>query len=172
MFLKWHSWYALVVFNSSLRQLANLSLQSIGLCGARLGRKVASLMLCILLSQKLVLLKVVTLHIPIIGRWIIKDGGENWYNSNSMECDEQTTYVLCERMALNATPYFPWIPLGYWRLETMELSITSLFFRSLPMGRPFFLLDRSMPPFSKGFWGRFAGHDWSIYIERPYLWVG
>ena len=33
-------------------------------------------MLCILLSQKLVLVKVVTLHIPIIGKWIIKDGGE------------------------------------------------------------------------------------------------
>ena len=71
-----------------------------------------------------------------------------------MECDEQTTYVLCERMALNATPYFPWIPLGYWRLETMELSITSLFFSGpcLWAGH-FFLLDRSMPPFSKGFWG-------------------
>jgi hypothetical protein len=35
-------------------------------------------MLCILLSQKLVLVKVVTLHIPIIGKWIIKDGGEKW----------------------------------------------------------------------------------------------
>ena len=32
-------------------------------------------MLCILLSQKLVLVKVVTLHILIIGKWIIKDGG-------------------------------------------------------------------------------------------------
>ena len=32
-------------------------------------------MLCILLSQKLVLVKVVTLHIPIIGKWIIRDGG-------------------------------------------------------------------------------------------------
>ena len=138
MFLRWHSWYAHVVFNFSLRQLANLSLQSIGLCRAQLGGKVASPMLCILVSQKLVLVKVVTVHIPIIGRWIIKDGGENWYNSNSMECDEQTTYVLCEWMALNATPYFPWIPLGYWRLGTMELSATSLFFRSLPMGRPVF----------------------------------
>ena len=71
-----------------------------------------------------------------------------------MECDEQTTYVLCERMALNATPYFPWIPLGYWRLETMELSITSLFFSVLDYGQAsFFFLDRSIPPFSKGFWG-------------------
>ena len=79
MFLIWHSWYTHVVFSSSLRQLTNLSLQSIGLCRAQLGGKVASPMLCILVSQKLVLVKVVTVHIPIIERWIIKDGGENWY---------------------------------------------------------------------------------------------
>ena len=76
-------------------------------------------------------------------------------------------------MALNATPYFPWIPLGYWRLETMELSITSILFSVLAYGQAgFFLLDRSMPPFSKGFWGRFVGHSWSIYFGRPYLCVG
>ena len=80
--------------------------------------------------------------------------GRKLIHTNSMECDEQTTYVLCKRMALNATPYFPWIPLGYWRLETMELSITSLFFSVLAYGQAsFFLLYRSMPPFSKGFWG-------------------
>ena len=75
-------------------------------------------------------------------------------------------------MALNATPYFPWIPIGYWRLETTELSITS-FFWSLPMGRPvFFLLDRSMPPFSKGFWGDLRDMTGVFIFETPYLWVG
>ena len=98
MFLRWHSWYAHVVYNSSLRQLANLSLQSIGLCRARLGGKVASPMLCILLSQKLVLVKVRTLHIPIIGKWIIKDGEGNGHNTNMMGCGEQTIYCAFERI--------------------------------------------------------------------------
>ena len=55
----------------------------------------------------------------------------------------------------------------------MELSATSLFFRSLPMGRPvFFLLDRSMPPFSKGFWGDLRDMTGVFIFETPYLWVG
>ena len=125
MFLRWHSWYAHVVFNSSLRQLANLSLQSIGLCRARLGGKVASPMLCILVSQKLVLVKVVTVHIPIIGRWIIKDGGENWYTQIQWNVMNKPHIVLCERI-------WPWMlllishesPLWVWRLETVELFIS------------------------------------------------
>ena len=60
---------------------------------------------------------------------VIKDGGENWYNTNSMDWGEQTTYcVFFERI-------WPWMvllisngsPLGLWRLETMELYITFLF---------------------------------------------
>ena len=36
----------------------------------------------------------------------------------------------------------------------MELSITSVLFSVHAYGQAgFFLLDRSMPPFSKGFWG-------------------
>ena len=118
MFLRWHSWYAHVVFNSSLRQLANLSLQSIGLCGARLGGKVASPMLCILLSKKLVLVKIVILHIPIVGKWIIKDGGK-WIQH---KCDGMwgTNHVLCfwKDMAFSGTPYFSWIlPRNFWDLK-------------------------------------------------------
>ena len=76
-------------------------------------------------------------------------------------------------MALNATPYFPWIPLGYWRLETMELSITSILFSVLAYGQAgFFLLDRSMPPFSKGFWGDLRDMTGIFIFEMPYLWVG
>ena len=60
------------------------------------------------LSQKLVLVKVVTLHIPIIGKWIIKVGGaKNGYNTNTMECGEQTIYCAFEEYGL----VFLWIPL-------------------------------------------------------------
>ena len=56
-------------------------------------------MLCIFVSKKLVLVKVVKVHIPIIGRWIIKDGGEkNGYNPSVMECGEQTIYCAFERI--------------------------------------------------------------------------
>ena len=39
---------------------------------------------------------------------VIKDGGENWYNTNSMDWGEQTTYCVFfwKNMALNGTPYF------------------------------------------------------------------
>ena len=59
---------------------------------------VGSPMLCILLNQKLVLVKVVTLHIPIIGKWIIKDGEGNGHNTNMMGCGEQTIYCAFERI--------------------------------------------------------------------------
>ena len=64
-------------------------------------------MLCILLNQKLVLVKVVTLHIPIIGKWIIKDGEGNGHNTNMMGCGEQTIYCAFEEYGL----VFLWIPL-------------------------------------------------------------
>ena len=59
----------------------------------------------------------------------------------------------------------------------MELSfskkISFYFFLALPAGIPvFFLHDTCIPSFSKGFWGICVGHGWSIYFERPYLWVG
>ena len=39
------------------------------------------------------------IHILIIGKWIIKDGGEkNGYNTNVMECGEQTIYCAFERI--------------------------------------------------------------------------
>ena len=89
-----------------------------------------------------------------------------------MECDEQTTYcALWKNMALNATPYFPWIPLGYWRLGTMELSTTSLFFRSLPMGRPvFFCSIGPCLPSLKDF-GEICG-TWLEYLYWKAIFVG
>ena len=76
MILRWHSWIAHVV-TLFLTKAIGLPLPTIYklLCSSGRGNK-GSPMLCILLSQKLVLVKVVTLHIPIIGKWIIKDGGE------------------------------------------------------------------------------------------------
>ena len=60
-----------------LTKAIGLSLPTIYRLMCSSGRgNVGSPILCILLSQKLVLVKVVTLHIPIIGKWIIKDGGE------------------------------------------------------------------------------------------------
>ena len=56
-------------------------------------------MLCIWLSQKLVLVKVVTFIIQSFRKWIIKDGGEkNGYNTSVMECGEQTIYCAFERI--------------------------------------------------------------------------
>ena len=46
------------------------------------------------------------------------------------------------------------------------------FFFACEQSNFFIMLDRSMPPFSKGFWGICVGYSWSIYFERPYLWVG
>ena len=63
---------------------------------------VGSPMLCILLNQKLVLVKVVTLHIPIIGKWIIEDGEGNGHNTNMMGCGEQTMYCAFQRIC-------PWV---------------------------------------------------------------
>jgi hypothetical protein len=59
---------------------------------------VGSPTLCMLLSKKLVLLKVVTLHLLIIGKWIIKDGGENGHSTSAMECGDQTIYCDFERI--------------------------------------------------------------------------
>jgi hypothetical protein len=44
--------------------------------------------------------EVVTLHIPIIGKWIIKDGGENGHNTSAMECGEQTIFVFLREYGL------------------------------------------------------------------------
>jgi hypothetical protein len=55
-------------------------------------------MLYILLSQKLVLAKVVTLHLPITGKEIIKDGEENGQSTSVMECGDQTIYCAFERL--------------------------------------------------------------------------
>ena len=69
-------------------------------------------MLCILLSQKLVLVKVVTLHIPIIGKWIIRDGGAKMdITQIRWNVVNKPYIVLLKNMALSGTPYFPWIPL-------------------------------------------------------------
>ena len=59
-----------------------------------------------LLSQKLVLVKVVTLHIPIIWKWIIEDGEGNGHNTNKMGCGEQPYIVPLKNMALSGTPFF------------------------------------------------------------------
>ena len=73
---------------------------------------VGSPMLCILLSQKLVLVKVVTLHIPIIGKWIIRDGGAKMdITQIRWNVVNKPYIVLLKNMALSGTPYFPWIPL-------------------------------------------------------------
>ena len=61
---------------------------------------VGSPMLCILLNQKLVLVKVVTLHIPIIGKWIIEDGEGNGHNTNKMGCGEQPYIVPLKEYGL------------------------------------------------------------------------
>ena len=60
--------------------------------------------------------------------------------------------VLLKNMALSGAPFFFCYgsPLWVWSLETMELFIF-LFFACVQAS--FFLLDSSMPPFSKGFWG-------------------
>jgi len=47
------------------------------------------------------------------------------------------------------------------------------FFSVLAYGQAsFFLLDRSMPPFSKGFWGDLRDMTGIFIFEMPYLWVG
>ena len=68
---------------------------------------VGSPMLCILLSQKLVLVKVVTLHIPIIGRWIIKDGGAKMDTTQIRWNVVNNPYIVpLKNMALSGTPFF------------------------------------------------------------------
>ena len=75
LILRWHSWIAHVV-TLFLTKAIDLPLLTIYRLVCSSGRgNVGSPMLCILLSQKLVLVKVVTLHSPIIGEWVIKDGG-------------------------------------------------------------------------------------------------
>ena len=88
-----------------------------------------------------------------------------------MECGEQTIYCAFEEYGLEwySLLLFYGSPLGIWSLETMELFLF-LFFACVQAS--FFLLDSSMPPFSKGFWGICVGHCYSNYFERPYLWVG
>jgi hypothetical protein len=46
----------------------------------------------------LVLAKVVTLHIPITTKQIIKDEGENELSTSAMECGDQTIYCAFERI--------------------------------------------------------------------------
>jgi len=81
------------------------------LCSSGKGN-VGSPMFCILLSQKLVLVKVVTFIFRSFRKRVIKDGGEKWIQH---KCDGMwwTNHILCfwENMALSGTPYFPRIPL-------------------------------------------------------------
>ena len=114
MILRWHSWIAHVVFYSSLRPTIYKLMWSSG------RENVGSPMLRILLSQKLVLVKVMTLHIPIIGKRIIKDGGEKW---TQQKCDGiwWINHILC-----------------FWK--NMDLSNLSLFFLS-------FFACKQAPPF-------------------------
>ena len=67
---------------------------------------VGSPMLCILLSQKLILVKVVTLYILIIWKWIIEDGEGNGHNTNMMGCGEQTIYCAFEEYGLEWYSFF------------------------------------------------------------------
>ena len=101
LILRWHSWIAHVV-TLFFTKATSLPLPTIYRLMCSSGRgNVGSPILCILLSQKLVLVKVVTLHIPIIGKWIIRDGGaKNGYNTNTMECGEQTIYCAFEEYGL------------------------------------------------------------------------
>ena len=69
------------------------------LCSSGKGN-VGSPMFCILLSQKLVLVKVVTLDIPIFGKWIIEDGEGNGHNTNKMGCGEQPYIVPLKEYGL------------------------------------------------------------------------
>ena len=55
----------------------SFSLYSKSLCGASGGDKEGSLKLCMLSSQKLVPVKIMTHQIPIIGRRVFKGEGEN-----------------------------------------------------------------------------------------------
>ena len=158
LILRWHSWIAHVV-TLSLTKAIGLPLPTIYRLMCSSGRgNVGSPMLYILLSQKLVLVKVVTLHIPIIGRWIIKDGGAKMDTTQIRWNVVNNPYIVpLKNMALSGTPFFSWIPLR--DLETWNYGA-------------FFLLDSSMPPFSKGLQGICVGHGWSIYFEGTYLWVG
>ena len=170
MILRWHSWIAHVV-TLFLTKAIGLPLPTIYklLCSSGRVNK-GSPMLCILLSQKLVLVKVVTSIFQSFRKRVIKDGGEKWIQH---KCDGVwwTNHLLCfwENMALSGTPYFPWIPLR--DLETWKYGAL-LFCSFACVQANFFLLDSSMPPFSTGFWGICVGYGWSIYFEGPYLWVG
>ena len=110
---------------SSLRPVANLSLQSIGLCGARVGEIAGSPMLCILLRQKLVLVEIMTLHIPIIEGMEIKDGGENGHDTTQWNAMNKPYIVLLKEYGLERYSLFLHGPLFFRlrRLETIELSI-------------------------------------------------
>jgi len=102
LILRWHSWIDHVV-TLFLTKAIGLPLPTIYRLMCSSGRgNVGSPMLCILVSQKLVLVKVVTVHIPIIERWIIKDGGENWYTQIQWNVMNKPHIVLCERI-------WPWI---------------------------------------------------------------
>ena len=107
MFLKWHSWIAHVV-TLFLTEAIGLPLPTIYrlLCSSGKGN-VGSPMFCILLSQKLVLVKVVTLHIPIIGKWIIKDGGAKMDTTQIRWNVVNNPYIVpLKNMALSGTPFF------------------------------------------------------------------
>jgi len=118
LILRWHSWIDHVV-TLFLTKAIGLPLPTIYRLMCSSGRgNVGSPMLCILLSKKLVLVKIVILHIPIVGKWIIKDGGK-WIQH---KCDGMwgTNHVLCfwKDMAFSGTPYFSWIlPRNFWDLK-------------------------------------------------------
>ena len=137
LILGWHSWIAHVV-TLFLTKAIGLPLPTIYrfMCSSGRGN-VGSPMLCILLSQKLVLVKVVTLHIPIIGRWIIKDGGAKmdttqiWWNVVN-----KPYIVLLKNMALSGTPFFLWITLR--DLESWNYGALSFSFLCLWAGQFFY----------------------------------
>ena len=102
LILRWRSWIAHVV-TLFLTKAIGLHLPTIYRLMCSSGRgNVGSPMLCILLSQKLVLVKVVTLYILIIWKWIIEDGEGNGHNTNMMGCGEQTIYCAFQRIC-------PWV---------------------------------------------------------------
>ena len=134
MILRWHSWIAHVVFYSSLRPTIYKLMWSSG------RENVGSPMLRILLSQKLVLVKVVTLHIPIIWKW---GWGRKW-TQHEYDGMWWTNHILCfwKNMALSGTPYFPWIPLR--DLETWNYG--ACFFSFACVQASFFLFFCSIAP--------------------------
>ena len=84
-----------------------------------------------------------------------------------MECGEQTMYCAFERIWpwVVLLIIFLWIPLR--DLETWNYGVFSFF----ACGQAFFLLDRFIPPFSKGFWGDLQDMT-RVYIFEKVISVG